>query len=149
MTRFLILNGPNINMLGRRDPAIYGSMTMEEINGKLAELAGSLGVEVVFYQSNVEGNLVDCIQENWGKIQGIIVNPGALTHYGLTLKDTLIDSGVPVIEVHLGNPHAREEWRRVSVISDIARGQIAGFGWRSYTAALEILAELVKEEGSK
>jgi len=149
MTRFLILNGPNINMLGRRDPAIYGSMTMEEINGKLAELAGSLGVEVVFYQSNVEGNLVDCIQENWGKIQGIIVNPAALTHYGLTLKDTLIDSGVPVIEVHLGNPHAREEWRRVSVISDIARGQIAGFGWRSYTAALEILAELVKEEGSK
>jgi 3-dehydroquinate dehydratase-2 len=149
MTRFLILNGPNINMLGRRDPAIYGSMTMEEINGKLAELAGSLGVQVVFYQSNVEGNLVDCIQENWGKIQGIIVNPGALTHYGLTLKDTLIDSGVPVIEVHLGNPHAREEWRRVSVISDIARGQIAGFGWRSYTAALEILAELVKEEGSK
>ena len=149
MTRFLILTGPNINMLGRRDPAIYGSMTMEEINGKLAELAGSLGVEVVFYQSNVEGNLVDCIQENWGKIQGIIVNPGALTHYGLTLKDTLIDSGVPVIEVHLGNPHAREEWRRVSVISDIARGQIAGCGWRSYTAALEILAELVKEEGSK
>ena len=149
MTRFLILNGPNINMLGRRDTAIYGSMTMEEINGKLAELAGSLGVEVVFYQSNVEGNLVDCIQENWGKIQGIIVNPAALTHYGLTLKDTLIDSGVPVIEVHLGNPHAREEWRRVSVISDIARGQIAGFGWRSYTAALEILAELVKEEGSK
>ena len=112
---------------------------------KLAELAGSLGVEVVFYQSNVEGNLVDCIQENWGKIQGIIVNPGALTHYGLTLKDTLIDSGVPVIEVHLGNPHAREEWRRVSVISDIARGQIAGFGWRSYTAAIEILAGLIQE----
>ncbi len=149
MTRFLILNGPNINMLGRRDPAIYGAKTMAEINGQLAELGESLGVETVFYQSNAEGNLVDCIQENWGKIQGIIVNPGALTHYGLTLKDTLIDSGVPVIEVHLGNPHAREEWRRVSVISDIAMGQIAGFGWRSYTAALEILAALVQEEESK
>ena len=149
MARFLILNGPNINMLGRRDPAIYGSKTLDEINSQLSELAESLSVEVVFYQSNTEGNLVDCIQENWGRIQGIIVNPGALTHYGLTLKDTLIDSGVPVIEVHLGNPHAREQWRRVSVISDIARGQIAGFGWRSYTAALEILAELVKEEGSK
>ncbi len=149
MTRFLILNGPNINMLGRRDPAIYGAKTMAEINGQLAELGESLGVETVFYQSNVEGNLVDYIQENWGGIQGIIVNPGALTHYGLTLKDTLIDSGVPVIEVHLGNPHAREEWRRVSVISDIARGQIAGFGWRSYTAALEILAALVQEEESK
>ncbi|PKB78960.1 MAG: type II 3-dehydroquinate dehydratase [SAR202 cluster bacterium Io17-Chloro-G9] len=149
MTRFLILNGPNINMLGRRDPAIYGAKTLDEINLQLSELAESLGVEVAFYQSNVEGNMVDCIQENWGKIQGIIVNPGALTHYGLTLKDTLIDSGVPVIEVHLGNPHAREEWRRVSVISDIARGQIAGFGYRSYTAALEIIAALVKEEGAR
>ena len=146
MARFLILNGPNINMLGKRDPNIYGAKTMDEINGKLAELGDSLGVETVFYQSNVEGNLVDCIQENWGKIDGIIVNPGALTHYGLTLKDTLIDSRVPVIEVHLGNPHAREQWRRVSVVSDIAIGQIAGFGWRSYTAALEILAALVKEE---
>ena len=146
MARFLILNGPNINMLGKRDPNVYGAKTMDEINGKLAELGDSLGVETVFYQSNVEGNLVDCIQENWGKIDGIIVNPGALTHYGLTLKDTLIDSRVPVIEVHLGNPHAREQWRRVSVVSDIAIGQIAGFGWRSYTAALEILAALVQEE---
>jgi len=146
MARFLILNGPNINMLGKRDPNIYGAKTMDEINGQLADLGDSLGVETVFYQSNVEGNLVDCIQENWGKIDGIIVNPGALTHYGLTLKDTLIDSKVPVIEVHLGNPHAREEWRRVSVVSDIAIGQIAGFGWRSYTAALEILAALVQEE---
>ena len=150
MTRFLILNGPNINMLGRRDPAIYGSKTLGEINGQLAELAGSLGVEVVFYQSKCRrqpGRLYT--GTIGGRYRGIIVNPGALTHYGLTLKDTLIDSGVPVIEVHLGNPHAREEWRRVSVISDIARGQIAGFGWRSYTAALEILAALVKEEGSK
>ena len=146
MARFLILNGPNINMLGKRDPNIYGAKTMDAINGQLAELGDFLGVETVFYQSNVEGNLVDCIQENWGKIDGIIVNPGALTHYGLTLKDTLIDSRVPVIEVHLGNPHAREQWRRVSVVSDIAIGQIAGFGWRSYTAALEILAALVQEE---
>ena len=148
MTRFLILNGPNINMLGRRDTSIYGAKTLDEINGQLAELAKSLGVELIFYQSNVEGNLVDCIQENWGTIQGIIVNPGALTHYGFSLKDTLIDAGVPVIEVHLGNPHAREQWRRVSVISDIAWGQIAGFGWRSYTSALEILTGLVQEEGS-
>ena len=146
MARFLILNGPNINMLGKRDSNIYGAKTMDEINDQLAELGTSLGVETVFYQSNVEGNLVDCIQANWGKIDGIIVNPGALTHYGLTLKDTLIDSRVPVIEVHLSNPHAREQWRRVSVVSDIAIGQIAGFGWRSYTAALEMLAALVQEE---
>lgn len=146
MARFLILNGPNINMLGKRDSNIYGAKTIDEINDQLAELGTSLGVETVFYQSNVEGNLVDCIQANWGKIDGIIVNPGALTHYGLTLKDTLIDSRVPVIEVHLSNPHAREQWRRISVVSDIAIGQIAGFGWRSYTAALEMLAALVQEE---
>ena len=146
MARFLILNGPNINMLGKRDSNIYGAKTIDEINDQLAVLGASLGVETVFYQSNVEGNLVDCIQANWGKIDGIIVNPGALTHYGLTLKDTLIDSRVPVIEVHLSNPHAREQWRRVSVVSDIAIGQIAGFGWRSYTAALEMLAALVQEE---
>ena len=149
MTRFLVLNGPNINVLGRRDPGIYGSMTLEEINQRVAKLAQSLGVEVAFYQSNVEGNLIDCIQENWGNISGIIVNPGAYTHYGYALKDALIDAKVPVVEVHLGNPYAREAWRRHSVIVDIARGTIAGFGWRSYTAALEILAGIVDEEGAK
>ena len=147
MPRFLILNGPNINLLGIRNPDIYGSRTMEEINGELSQLADKLGVEVTFFQSNVEGHLVDCIQENRGAIHGIIGNPGALTHYGYSLKDGLIDAGVPVIEVHLGNPYAREEWRRHSIITDIARGQIAGFGWRSYTAALEVLAGLTKEEG--
>ena len=145
MARFLILNGPNINILGRRNPGIYGAKTLAEVNEEVKKKAESLGVEVAFYQSNLEGHLIDCIQENWGDIQGIIVNPGALTHYGYGLKDALIDAGVPVIEVHLGNIYAREEWRRHSVIADIARGQIAGFGWRSYTAALEVLAALVDE----
>ena len=148
MPKFLILNGPNINILGRRNTGIYGTRTLDEINRELSNLAERLGVEVAFYQSNLEGHLVDCIQENWGAIQGIIINPGALTHYGYSLKDGLIDAGVPVIEVHLGNPYAREDWRRHSVITDIARGQIAGFGWRSYTAALDILAALTKEEGA-
>ena len=146
MARFLILNGPNINMLGRRDPTIYGSKTLEEVNQEISRVAGRLGVEVEFFQSNVEGLLVDCIQENWDKVQGIVINPGALTHYGLTLKDALIDFKRPFIEVHLGNPYSREPWRRHSVLSDVARGQIAGFGWRSYTAALEILSALVEEE---
>ncbi len=146
MSRFLILNGPNINFLGRRNQGIYGTKTLEEVNREIAQLAEKLGVEVTFFQSNVEGHLVDCIQENWGAIQGIIVNPGALTHYGYSLKDGLIDAKVPVIEVHLGNPYAREDWRRHSVITDIASGQIAGFGSRSYTAALEILTALTKEE---
>ena len=146
MARFLVLNGPNINILGRRLPSIYGTKTLEEINQELASRAASLGVEVAFFQSNVEGHLIDCIQENWGKIQGIIINPGALTHYGYALKDALIDASVPVIEVHLGNPYARETWRRHSVIADITRGQIAGFGWRSYTAALDIISAIAKEE---
>jgi 3-dehydroquinate dehydratase-2 len=146
MVKILILNGPNLNMLGRRDQSIYGAKTLDEINGELSLLARTLDLEVEFYQSNSEGSLVDRIQQEWGKIQGIIVNPGALTHYGLSLKDALIDSRLPVIEVHLGNPYAREPWRRHSVITDIARGQIAGFGWRSYTAALEIMASLIKEE---
>ena len=145
MSRILILNGPNLNILGRRLPGIYGDKTLDEINEALTDQAQKLGVEVSFYQSNLEGELINCIQENWGNIQGIIINPGALTTYGLSLKDALIDAGVPVIEVHLSNIHARERYRRHSVIADIARGQIAGFGWRSYTAALDIIAELAEE----
>ena len=146
MARFLILNGPNINMLGRRDAGYYGVKTLDEVNAEISAVAERLGVEVEFFQSNHEGALVDCIQRNWGKIDGLIVNGGALTHYGLTLKDALIDCQLPFVEVHLSNPLARDPWRRHSVLSDIARGQIAGFGWRSYTAALEILAALVEEE---
>ncbi len=147
MTRILVLNGPNINFLGRRNPAIYGVMTLDEINRAIAERAAALGAEVSFFQSNAEGFLIDQIQENWGRIDGIVINPGALTQYGYSLKDALIDAAVPVIEVHLGNIHAREEWRRRSVIADIARGQIAGFGWRSYTAAIDIIVGLIQEEG--
>ncbi|MEK7807316.1 MAG: type II 3-dehydroquinate dehydratase [Chloroflexota bacterium] len=146
MTKILVLNGPNINILGRRLPGVYGTKTLDEINDAVSKRAETLGVEVTFFQSNLEGRLIDCIQENWGKVHGIIVNPGALTHYSYALKDALADASVPVIEVHLSNPYARERWRRRSVIADTARGQIAGFGWRSYTAALDIIAALVKEE---
>ncbi|MDE2843991.1 MAG: type II 3-dehydroquinate dehydratase, partial [Chloroflexota bacterium] len=92
MTRILVLNGPNINVLGRRNPTIYGSMTLGEINDLISERAESLGVEVTFYQSNLEGELIDRIQESWGNIEGIVINPGALTHYGYSLKDALIDA---------------------------------------------------------
>lgn len=146
MASFLILNGPNLNMLGQRDATVYGSKTLEEVNSEISRVADELGVEVIFYQSNVEGELVTCIQEHWDKVQGIVLNPGALTHYGLSLKDALIDCRLPVVEVHLSNPWSREPWRRVSVISDIAKGQVAGFGWRSYTAALGLLAAFVEEE---
>ena len=148
MASFLILNGPNINMLGRRDPTQYGSKSLEEVNEEISRVAEKIGVEVFFYQSNLEGELVDCIQEHRDKVQGIILNAGALTHYGLSLKDSLIDSRLPVVEVDLSNPSAREPWRRVSVISDIAKGQVAGFGGRSYTSALEVLAAIVAEESN-
>ena len=148
MTRILVLNGPNINFLGRRNPGTYGNMTLDQVNQEISAKAQALGVEVAFFQSNWEGALVDCIQENWGQVDGIIVNPGALTHYGYSLKDALIDAAVPVIEVHLSNIHAREEWRSRSVIADLARGQIAGFGWRSYTAALEVMVGLLQDEAS-
>ena len=148
MTRILVLNGPNINVLGRRNPTIYGTLTLDEINGLISEQAEALGVDVSFFQSNHEGALIDRIQESWGNIDGIVINPGALTHYGYSLKDALIDAVVPVIEVHLGNIHAREEWRRHSVVADIARGQIAGFGWRSYTSAIEIIVGIIEEEST-
>lgn len=146
MAKFLILNGPNINMLGRRDTRIYGTKTLDEVNQEISKVAARLGVEVEFFQSNAEGLLVDRVQESWGKVQGIVINPAALTTYGLALKDALIDAKLPFIEVHLSNPYARESWRHDSVFTEVARGQIAGFGYRSYTAALEILAALIEEE---
>lgn len=149
MPRILVLNGPNINVLGRRNPTIYGTLTLDEINRLISKQAEALGMDVVFFQSNHEGALIDRIQESWGNIDGIVINPGALTHYGYSLKDALIDAVVPVIEVHLGNIHAREEWRRHSVVADIARGQIAGFGWRSYTSAIEIMAGIIEEESAQ
>lgn len=153
MTRILALNGPNLNLLGgQRNPGIYGVKTLPEVNQAVSDRAAALGLEVAFFQSNLEGEIINFIQENRGQVDGIIINPGALTHYGYALKDALIDAAVPVIEVHLGNIHAREEWRRHSVIADIARGQIAGFGWRSYTAAIEIMAGLIadaKEESNQ
>lgn len=145
MVRILVLNGPNLNALGRRPAEHYGTMSLEQINQEISRKAAEFKLEVEFCQSNTEGELVDRIQAGWGSIDGIIINPGALTHYGYSLKDALIDAAVPVIEVHLSNIHARERWRSRSVIAGVAQGQIAGFGWRSYTAAIEILAGLIQE----
>ena len=140
-----MLNGPNLNALGRRPAEHYGTMSLEQINQEISRKAAEFKLEVEFLQSNTEGELVDRIQAGWGSIDGIIINPGALTHYGYSLKDALIDAAVPVIEVHLSNIYARERWRSRSVIAGVAQGQIAGFGWRSYTAAIEILAGLIQE----
>ena len=145
MTSILILNGPNLNALGRRDRHHYGVLTLDDINQRIQERADAIGVSVEFYQSNHEGFLVDKLQECAGRIDGVVINAGALTHYGLSLKDALTDAAVPVVEVHLSNIHAREEWRQKSVLADTALAQIAGLGWRGYTAALEALAGIISD----
>lgn len=141
----MVIHGPNLNMLGQRERAIYGDKTLAEIDSLIKKRAEELGVEVLTLQSNSEGALIDFIQAEAPQADAIIINPGALTHYGLSLRDALADSALPLIEVHLSNIYAREEWRQRSVIAPIARGQISGLGWRGYIAALEILiAELGK-----
>jgi len=142
--KILIIHGPNLNMLGKRDPAVYGTMSLSQINSLLEKRAQELGIEVATFQSNSEGALIDFLQSQ--AADGIIINPGALTHYGLSLRDALADAALPVIEVHLSNIHAREGWRRSSVIAPVARGQISGLGWRGYIIALETLVEIIKEE---
>jgi len=137
--KILVIHGPNLNILGKRDPTLYGSQPLAEINALLERRAQELGVEVVPFQSNSEGALIDFIQSQAAQAVGIVINPGALTHYGLCLRDALADSALPVIEVHLSNIYAREEWRHKSVIAPVARGQISGLGWKGYIAALEIL----------
>jgi len=145
--RFLLINGPNLNTLGERQPHIYGTLTLKEIEARVAERAAERGVEVRSFQSNHEGALIDFIQAEAEEAQGIIINPGALTHYSLALRDALEDCGLPFIEVHLSDIHAREPFRRHSVMADIAAGQISGQGWEGYLRALDALAALVKEEG--
>ncbi|MBI4287059.1 MAG: type II 3-dehydroquinate dehydratase [Chloroflexi bacterium] len=147
--KFLVINGPNLNRLGQRDPGIYGTKTLSEIESLLQERGKDLGVEVTAFQSNSEGSIIDHIQEASPGLSGIIINPGALTHYGLSLRDALADAGLPVVEVHLSNIHSREQWRAHSVIAPVALGQISGLGWRGYIAALEILAAQCKEAPQK
>jgi 3-dehydroquinate dehydratase-2 len=143
--RFLLINGPNLNTLGRRRPEIYGSLTLQEIEERVAQRGAELGIDVRAFQSNHEGAIIDFIQAEAEEAKAIIINPGALTHYGLSLRDALEACGLPFIEVHLSNIHAREPFRRRSVMADIAQGQIAGQGWRGYILALEALAALVGE----
>ncbi len=138
--RILVLNGPNLNLLGERDPSIYGERTLDDINADIAARAQELNVQPVFFQSNHEGDLIDTIHAERKLSGGIIINPGALTHYSYALRDALEAVGLPVVEVHLTDISAREEFRRVSVISPIAWKTIMGKGSRGYLEALDALA---------
>ena len=142
MKRFLILNGPNLNRLGKREKDHYGTFTLKDVEAALSADADAAGCEVEFYQSNHEGALVDAIQSAADRLDGILVNPGAYTHTSLALRDAVASCGIPVVEVHISNIHGREEFRHKSLIAPVCRGQIAGFGLESYRLGLSALVRI-------
>ena len=145
--RILVLNGPNLNLLGTREPEVYGRMTLNDINELLRERAERAGVDTVdFLQSNYEGELVEAIQKSRGRYDFILLNAGALTHYSIALRDAIAAVPVPVIELHLSNIHRREEFRHTSVIAPVVMGQVCGFGVDSYIAALDIAIRKIQKD---
>ena len=144
--KILVLHGPNLNLFGRREPHIYGTMTLEQINERMRTLAAKIQVELILFQSNHEGALVDTLHKHMDQVQGGIINPAGLTQYSVSLHDAIKAMPFPVIEVHMSNIAAREEWRHHSIISPAVKGTVQGLGWRSYTAALRALVEMVREK---
>ncbi len=144
--KILVLQGPNINMLGRRKAEHYGTVTMDEVHARLEQKADELDCEIAFFHSNYEGALVEKVQEMRDSVDGILMNPAGLTTTSVSLRDALEDAGLPLVEIHLSNIHARETWRRHSLFSEIAVGIIAGFRWRGYVSALEMLVGMLRDE---
>ncbi|KAA0272598.1 MAG: type II 3-dehydroquinate dehydratase [Anaerolineales bacterium] len=142
--KILILHGPNLNLLGTREPEVYGSMTLNDINQKMIDLGKELGAEVICLQSNHEGALIDALHDARTWASGVVFNPGGFTHTSIALRDAISAIVIPVIEVHLSNVYAREEFRHTSFISAVCKGKVTGFGWRSYELGLRGLVGQVK-----
>jgi 3-dehydroquinate dehydratase-2 len=139
MKKILILHGPNLNLLGTREPETYGSLKLEDINARLVEVGKEMGVEVRSFQSNSEGALIDALHDARTWAVGVVFNPGAFTHTSIALRDAIAAIGIPVVEVHLSNVYAREEFRHKSLLAPVCLGKITGFGWRSYELGLRAL----------
>ncbi len=142
--KFLVINGPNLNILGKRDHTFYGNMTLKQINILLQKKAKELGVTLAFFQSNHEGDIIDFLQKESANAKGVLINPGALTHYGYSLRDALIDTKLPIVSVHLSDIDNREEFRKVDVLSDIVVDNIKGLQEKSYILGLERLVSHIR-----
>ncbi|MBN6186031.1 type II 3-dehydroquinate dehydratase [Aneurinibacillus sp. BA2021] len=145
MAVVLVINGPNLNMLGKREPGIYGSETLADVEARIMRRAEACGVEVECFQSNHEGAVIDRIHQAFGLCDGIVINPGAFTHYSYAIRDALASVSIPFVEIHISNIHAREAFRKESVLAPIALGQISGLGTYGYELALEALVHHIRK----
>jgi len=145
MIKILVMNGPNLNLLGEREPGVYGSLSLEDVNQRIKDFCDQNDVQVDFYQSNIEGELINALHEARIKYDGVVLNAGALTHYSIALRDAIASIRIPVVEVHMSNVHAREEFRKTSVIAPVCLGSISGFGYNSYILGVTAIIKSVKK----